>query len=481
MLFVSYQFFLFFIFVYLTYWTIPTKFRLFFLLVTSLVFYGSWSFAFLVHFLFILILNYYLWNLYRITGNQILFVSIQCFNLLNLAFFKYFYFLADLISILLRNPAWMEKQLRQSHSELGYEILLPLAISFYTFQIMSYGFDLKNKIYVKKHSLAEFLLFVSFFPQLIAGPIVRSQDLLPQMQLLKEGILPIPNFSQIKAGLWLLVSGVIKKIFIANQLLLNIQPLLLPESPSVFEIPPISFWILSLSFLVMLYADFSGYSDIARGLGKLLGFELPINFKAPFFFSSFSDLWKRWHLTFSSWIRDYIFIPLGGSRVSEPRLWFNLCFTFFLGGLWHGAKIPFAIWGLSMGLFLSIEVFLSKRGLVTWNGFPSKIFKRLFIWILYLSSGIFFFAPDWQWGKHALIRMFLFNENYFSGAEFVKYSGFLLAIIVTFLFQIIEEYPKMLDRFKKEEAWLLPVTIVIISIGLTQIQTGNQDFFYFQF
>ncbi|MBM9499643.1 MBOAT family protein [Leptospira sp. 201903071] len=481
MLFVSYQFFIFFTFVYLTYWTIPSKYRMYFLLASSLVFYGSWSFAFLLHFLFILVLNYYLWNLYRINRNQTLFFIIQCLNLSNLAFFKYFYFLADLISVPLRNPAWLEQNLRHSHNEMGFEILLPLAISFYTFQIMSYGFDLKNGIYVRKHSLAEFLLFISFFPQLIAGPIVRSQDLLPQIQSLREGTLPIPITSNVKNGLWLLLSGVIKKIFIANQLLLNIQPLLLPDSPSVFEIKPASLWILSISFLVMLYADFSGYSDIARGLGKLLGFELPINFKAPFFFSSFSDLWKRWHLTFSSWIRDYIFIPLGGSRVSETRLWFNLCFTFFLGGLWHGAKIPFAVWGLCMGVFLSVEVFLSKRGMYEWNGVPAKIFKRILIWILYLSSGVFFFAPDWQWGKNAIIRMFFFNGDYFSGAEIVKYSSFFLAVVATFFFQIIEEYPNVLNPFKKREVWLLPLTVVLVVFGLTQIPSGSQDFFYFQF
>ncbi|MBM9576583.1 MBOAT family protein [Leptospira sp. 201903070] len=454
---------------------------MYFLLASSLIFYGSWSFAFLIHFLSILVLNYYLWNLYRINRNHRLFFIIQFLNLLNLAFFKYFYFLADLISIPLRNPAWVEQNLRQTHSELGYEILLPLAISFYTFQIMSYGFDLRNGTFDQKHSLSEFLLFISFFPQLIAGPIVRSRDLLPQIRSLRNGTLPIPSGYDVKNGLWLLLSGVIKKLFIANQLLASIQPLLLPDSPSVFEIKPVSFWILSSSFLVMLYADFSGYSDIARGLGKLLGFELPINFKAPFLFSSFGDLWKRWHLTFSSWIRDYIFIPLGGSRVSETRLWFNLCFTFFLGGLWHGAKIPFAVWGLCMGVFLSVEVFLNKRNLFEWNGIPGKILKRIIIWILYLSSGVFFFAPDWQWGKQAIIRMFDFNGDYFSGTQIVPYSSFFLAVVITFVFQIIEEYPNVLAPFKKREVWLLPLTVVLVAFGLTQIPSGSQDFFYFQF
>jgi len=375
----------------------------------------------------------------------------------------------------------MEKQLRQSHSELGYEILLPLAISFYTFQIMSYGFDLKNKIYVKKHSLAEFLLFVSFFPQLIAGPIVRSQDLLPQMQLLKEGILPIPNFSQIKAGLWLLVSGVIKKIFIANQLLLNIQPLLLPESPSVFEIPPISFWILSLSFLVMLYADFSGYSDIARGLGKLLGFELPINFKAPFFFSSFSDLWKRWHLTFSSWIRDYIFIPLGGSRGSEWLVCRNIFITFLFGGIWHGAGVHFVVWGIWHSAMLIIERQYAKTKLReilnTKGGLLYLSFSRVFTLICIAISVPLFRSNSMTEVVIMFEKMFYVTTTSVKPILFLNYSKLILLLFVTA--QIFEKYKlkKMLGGYKSFTIFLLVNFILLLCFGVKD----PKSFIYFAF
>lgn len=482
MLFVSFEFLLFFLFVYFLYWLLPARFRFAFLLGSSLVFYGSWSPAFLLHFLAILSLNYFGLELYRKKRSEKLFLCLQILNLLNLAFFKYFYFIADLCASVFRIPSWSESTLRIAHKELGYEILLPLAISFYTFQIMSYGFDLRKGSYRRRHSFSEFVLFISFFPQLIAGPIVRSQDLLPQIESLKNGDLPIPSLNNVKDGIWLILSGIVKKLFISNQLLRFIQPIFTPEQKSVGELSSGFLWILSLAFLVMLYADFSGYSDLARGFGKLLGFELPINFKAPFFFSSFGDLWKRWHLTFSSWIRDYIFIPLGGSKVSEPRLWFNLIFTFFLGGLWHGAKLPFAVWGICMGVFLSIEASLSKRGLYEFQNSYSKIPQRFLVWFLYLSSGVFFFAPDWNWGKEAILKMTLgFLENSPGDLRIPNLNGFIASITATLLFQLAEEFPDRLKAFKKMEAWLLPSAALGIAIGMTQMLPGKLDFYYFQF
>lgn len=483
MLFVSFEFLFFFVFVYLIYWILPAgRFRFYFLLTSSLVFYGTWSIPFLFHLLGILTFNYFGWAAYRKRNSKAVFIFIQSTNVLNLAFFKYFYFISDLLSGLLGLPGLSETVLRESHKAIGYEILLPLAISFYTFQVMSYGFDLRNGTYTAKHSFWEFVLFISFFPQLIAGPIVRSQDLLPQVRKLKEGSLPFPSLGSVQDGIWLLLSGIIKKIFIADQLLRFIQPVFSPEIRSVDKLSPWFLWLLSFSFLVMLYADFSGYSDLARGLGKLLGFELPLNFKAPFLFSSFGDLWKRWHLTFSTWIRDYIFIPLGGSRVSEGRLWFNLIFTFLLGGLWHGAKLPFALWGICMGVFLSIEASLSKRQIYEFKTPFSKILHRILIWFLYLSSGVFFFAPSASWGWEAVLKM---TGGLFSSQEAGIYlpnpEGFLLSVFVVFLFQLAEEYPESLAYFKKIEYLLLPIAAILVALGMTQFLSGRTDFYYFQF
>ncbi|MCM8820056.1 MAG: MBOAT family protein, partial [Candidatus Omnitrophica bacterium] len=286
-------------------------------------------------------INYYGMELWKIYKKKWILIFLLSIDILNIAIFKYFYLFWDFLGILFKNQNWLESNLRESLSIYGLEIFLPLGISFYTFQIMSYSYDVYSGRYKGKHSFKEVLLFILFFPQLIAGPIMRSENLLPQIQNIESK--NIPNFKTLQEGFWYILIGVFKKLLIADTLSNVVSPIFYQpvETLSSFEI-----WIYVFANLMMLYCDFSAYSDIAKGCGYFLGFEIPINFKAPFFMHSVSDFWRRWHLTFSMWIRDYIYIPLGGSKVPELRNYFNLIITFFLGGLWHGASYNFIIWGV---------------------------------------------------------------------------------------------------------------------------------------
>lgn len=479
MLFVTISFLIFFITVYSLYWLIQPKYRMDLLLIASLFFYATWSIPFTFHFVGIIAINYYLLEVYKSKKREWIFFIVQGINLINLAFFKYFYFFGDVLGRILNINWLIESELRNSHKSLGYEIFLPLGISFYTFQIMAYGFDLKRGTYVRNHSFKEVLLFITFFPQLIAGPIMRSSELLPKIA--DYATLPVQeaDAENIKKGLWYIIIGVVKKVFIADRVSVILYSFI-AMNPSDFSAYDI--WFLCIAFMVMLYSDFSAYSDLARGLGFLLGFDIPINFRAPFLMYSFTELWKRWHLTFATWIRDYIFIPLGGSRSGEWKLYRNLMITFTLGGLWHGASYTFLTWGFFMGIFLSIEAFLSKRG---YSDLPSNIFLRLarilIFWILYMSSGIFFFAPDWSWGFIAFKKMFHFQldaKNLISFQQMNTIGSYFIAVL---LLQWIELKPENFQKIRKYEVIVLPICILIIFIALTQFETEKKDFFYFQF
>ena len=285
MLFVTDEFLIFFVVVYLLYWTVGQRLRIPLLIGASLFFYATWSFIFTFHLVLVVLVNYLVMELWRIYRKKWIFVGLQIANVANIGVFKYYYFFADVIGRIIGNPALFEENLRQADRLAGTEIFLPLAISFYTFQIMAYGFDIYRGVYTEQHNFRQVLLFKSFFPQLIAGPIMRSSELLPQIRELSEGRGPLPDADMHKKGLWLVLIGITKKILIADQLLVYVSPLFYasndPTTPFAFD--PVMIWTGVFACLVMLYADFSAYSDLARGFGYLLGFEIPINFKAPFF------------------------------------------------------------------------------------------------------------------------------------------------------------------------------------------------------
>ena len=317
--------------------------RLLFTLIASYVFYGWWDYRFLILIALSTCIDFYLSVL---INNQedpkrrkaVLAMSIFV-NLAFLGFFKYFNFFIDSANDLLGLTGY-GSGLTPMH------IILPVGISFYTFQSMSYTIDVYRRAIRPEPSLLKFATFIGFFPQLVAGPIVRAVDFLPQLQ--KDHKF---NWSNFQVGLAQVLVGFGKKIVIADSLA--------PFVDGVFAFPG-SYTSLVLIIGVVfysfqIYCDFSGYSDIAIGIARMLGFTFPMNFNLPYFSRSFSEFWERWHISLSSWLRDYLYIPLGGNRGGKFNMYRNLMLTMLLGGLWHGANYTFIVWGLLHGFYLVVQ------------------------------------------------------------------------------------------------------------------------------
>ena len=324
------------------------RLRVLLLLAASYYFYMSWNWRYAGLLLFSTWVDYVVGlRLPRATSTaarrSLLWVSITA-NLGVLFFFKYFDF------------AW--RGISEGLGALGvgvpvvsYGFLLPVGISFYTFQSLSYTIDVYRGELEPTRSFARFALFVSFFPQLVAGPIVRAKDFLPQLART-----PVCDDVQAQHGVWLILVGLFKKICLADVLAATLVDAVF-ANPGGFG--RLELLLAAYGYSFQIYCDFSGYSDIAIGAAALLGYRLPINFDRPFTALSLRDFWRRWHISLSTWLRDYLYIPLGGSRRGPVRTYGNLMATMLLGGLWHGANWTFVIWGAIHGGVLAIERFMS--------------------------------------------------------------------------------------------------------------------------
>lgn len=339
MLFNSIEFIIFFVVVLIIIIIIKNKtFQHLFLLGGSYFFFYFSSNYLLSLLIFSTILDYYIakeiWKTENQKRKKILLISSLAGNLGLLGFFKY----AD-FAILQFN--FLGNSLNLASEIPFLNLVLPIGISFYTFQTISYTVDVYRGKLEPSQSFREFALFVSFFPQLVAGPIIRAKDFLPQLREKLDNFQTGHKLQQIrihspnlKIGITIMAFGFLKKMFFAD----NIAPLvdsifLNPIGAGSFEI-----WLGTIAFGIQIYGDFSGYSDIAIGAALILGFKIPMNFNKPYFATSPSDFWKRWHISLSSWLRDYLYIPLGGNKKSGSRTYANLFIVMFLGGLWHGAS-----------------------------------------------------------------------------------------------------------------------------------------------
>lgn len=273
------------------------------------------------------------------SAKKLLLLSSIIVNLGILGFFKYFNFFIDSFSEIVSG-------ITPSFNTYTLNIILPVGISFYTFQTLSYTIDIYRGRLKPTKDILSFFVFVAFFPQLVAGPIERASHLLSQFQK-KQTF----NYSKNVSGLRLILWGLFKKIVIADNLGILVDQIFNPSSP----VSGFTTLIGAIFFAFQIYADFSGYSDIAIGISKMLGIDLMKNFTTPYFSSSFSEFWKRWHISLSTWFRDYLYVPLGGNRKKEYRIFLNIFITFLLSGLWHGAQITFVIWGALHGLVLIFE------------------------------------------------------------------------------------------------------------------------------
>lgn len=385
MLFTTYTYFLFFALVLAAYWTArQQRTRLWVLLSASVAFYASWSPPFVL-LLFVSVLVDYVVSqrLPAAEGRRkrLLLLASVATNLGILATFKYADFLLDNAHSLLglTGVSW---------ERVPFGFVLPLGISFYTFQTMSYSIDVYRGKQQPMASLLQFSVYVTFFPQLVAGPIVRACEMAPQLESPRTVVA-----AQVYRGLNRIALGLVKKLILADWLATLVE--------LVFKLPqghsPLSNLISVYAYGFQIYLDFSGYCDIAIGSALLLGFRLPENFRAPYLAENVVDLWRRWHVTLSTWLRDYLYIPLGGNRRGAIGTYRNLILTMLLGGLWHGASWNFIAWGGLHGAFL-----VAHRLWRTWlpNKSQSALWRLLSIWLTFnLTSVAWIFFRTESWGQ----------------------------------------------------------------------------------
>ncbi|HEY8945249.1 MAG TPA: MBOAT family protein [Polyangiaceae bacterium] len=348
------------------------------LLIASFVFYGAWDIRFCALMASTIVIDYFVAQLVspetnrpRTARRRILTLSIGL-NLCVLGMFKYFDFFVESLGQLIPT-------LDTSSAVLG--LVLPVGISFYTFQSISYTVDVYRGHLAPARSLRDYALFVSLFPQLVAGPIERATHLLPQVESERR-----VTFAHFGEGAHLIALGLFKKVVVADTLAHPVNAVFAHPSPTAWEV-----YVAVIAFALQIYGDFSGYTDIARGIAKWLGFDLMINFNLPYLAKNPADFWKRWHISLSTWLRDYLYIPLGGNRGGPARMYRNLVITMLLGGLWHGARWNFVLWGLFHGLGLVIHRrFANAFGAAREDGTLGSVIKvvamlhfTLFGWLLF--------------------------------------------------------------------------------------------------
>jgi alginate O-acetyltransferase complex protein AlgI len=345
-LFCSPAFLLFFLVIFIIYWSLPWhRVRVWLLLVASIYFYASWNWRLAFLITATTAMDYFIGRgldaLTTQRWRRLLLLGSLVVNLGVLGYFKYANFFLDSLEELMHAAG-------ASTSLPILRVVLPFGISFYTFEAINYTVDVYRRRVPAERRFSNFMVFILFFPHLVAGPIVRARDFLPQLQRTKRW-----DWARMQLGVSLFLVGVFKKLAIADRMALFCGPVF--EHPEQYNSGAI--WMATIAFALRIYCDFSGYTDMALGSAHLLGYKLAQNFNMPYMATNVSDFWHRWHISLSTWLRDYLFIPLGGSRGTSWQTCRNLLLTMTLGGLWHGISWMFVVWGLLHGLFLIVHRF----------------------------------------------------------------------------------------------------------------------------
>jgi alginate O-acetyltransferase complex protein AlgI len=473
MLFNSLTFVLFFAVVVAVYWSIrswTTRKNL--LVVASYIFYGAWNPPFAALLFSTTAMDFWLGaRIARAKGRhsrRLWLVASVCMNLSMLGFFKYGNFL-------LENFKWLMAQIGVIYQPPHLDILLPVGISFYTFHSLSYTLDIYRGVLRPTRSLRDFVLAVSFFPQLVAGPIVRAGDFLPQL-VTAPGL----RVGQFMWGLLLMTLGLFEKIVLADTMLSGAADRIFSYGGPLIALDS---WMGVLAFAGQIFFDFAGYSTCAIGAALCLGFHLKDNFRFPYAAIGFSDFWRRWHISLSTFLRDYLYIPLGGNRVGWTRAAINLVIVMFLGGLWHGAAWTFVVWGLLHGFYLVIEH--ASRALLgnkAWTEmFVVKLLLGFVTYVAVCIAWVFFRAPDFTVATRMLGGMF---GGHAHGDAILTTREMLQIGIVTFFMILahwslreinIETAVTRLPRWVVTAAWALMACAIILTQG------NSNAFIYFQF
>ncbi len=481
MLFNSIEFLIFFPVVVLIYFLLPFKLRIIGLLIASYYFYMSWKPEYIILIVLSTLIDFFVARRISATAKKtqqkfFLLVSLAA-NIGLLFIFKYFNFFSDSIF-----SFFNLFQLNITPPQV--DVILPVGISFYTFQTLSYTIDVYRGFQKPETNIGKFALYVAFFPQLVAGPIERSLRLLPQFDR-KVTI----DYKRITDGLKLMTWGFFKKLVIADRLAAVVNSVY--NNPGDFSGVPIL--IATYFFAIQIYCDFSGYSDIAIGAAKVLGYDLMENFKQPYFAKSINEFWHRWHISLSTWFRDYVYIPLGGNRVFVWRWYFNIFIVFLISGLWHGANWTFVIWGALHGVYSILTFVLSKLSnkrikfsLFSNHGKWVNLVKIFITFHLVLFSWIFFRANSIS-DAFQLIKT-MFTKFQFSTAYGLNLGGIYeigiigVSLIILFLVDYFRERGiklELISRGNLAVRWSLYYALVfsILIFG----KFGISEFIYFQF
>lgn len=436
------------------------------LLFSSLIFYGWGEPKYIIFMVFSIVVNYILGLLIErhsgsAWGKRWLIVSVV-FSLGMLGYFKYVdFFIANVNSLTGLSVPFLK-------------VVLPIGISFYTFQILSYTIDVYRKNTKAQKNLLSLATYVAFFPQLIAGPIVRYTDIAQALDSREHSLM------KIRIGIRRFLFGISKKVLIANSL---------GELCKIFadsqERDVLFYWLYAVAFTLQIYFDFSGYSDMAIGLGKVFGFDFQENFNYPFISQSITEFWRRWHMSLGTWFRDYLYIPLGGNRVGRMRWLFNIFLVWMLTGLWHGAAWNFVIWGMLFAVLLMIE----KLWLGSYLKKMPRSISHLYVMLLVITSFVIFDAPDLSTSAERIRSMFGISGLPLAGVQSVYYLRSYLIIFVIAIIGSTDLPKRIIGRIRKTPFGAIaltgaePVVCVVLLLLTTAylIDASFNPFLYFRF
>ena len=442
---------------FLVYFLVKNKYKNLVLLLFSLIFYFLGEPKYIIVLLLSCIVNYYLGKLIEKKNSKFYLTLAIIYNVGSLLIFKYTdFFIFNINSLFNLNIPYLY-------------LIMPIGISFYTFQTLSYVIDIYRKKHKSASNLLDFMTYVSLFPQLIAGPIVRYSDIEKELKIRKT---TISNFS---LGVKRFVIGLSKKVLIANVLGEFIKELITTTI--------ISSWLKPILYTLQIYFDFSGYSDMAIGLGLMFGFFFPENFNYPLIANSITDFWRRWHMTLSSFFKDYIYIPFGGNRVSKIKWLRNIFIVWFLTGFWHGASWNFILWGLYFGIILVFEkLFLQKYLQKTY------ILKYIYTIFIIIISFLIFSSNSLQEIITSLQNMFFLNDISFTDKEtlyYLKSYSILLIISIIGATPLLKNLIKKIEdtKFKIILDILEPIIYLLLLVFTTAflIDESFNPFLYFRF
>jgi alginate O-acetyltransferase complex protein AlgI len=469
MLFPTIQFAIFFLLVFGLSWSLHSRpySRKFVLLLASYGFYGAWDWRFMLLLFEASAINYliglWLQSAPEHRRKLILYLGVA-FNLSVLGFFKYFGFFLESMNGLLGNLGF-------SRDMPIMEILLPVGISFFTFQGISYVVDVYRREIKASKSFIDLLLYISFFPQLVAGPIVRAKDFMPQLERRAN-----PGAIRAHLAFILIALGLFKKIVIAHYLSIElVNPAF--ESPESYG--TLDLVLGAYGYAVQIYCDFSAYSDMAIGFAYLLGFEFPKNFNQPYRADSLRDFWHRWHISLSSWLRDYLYIPLGGSRLGQFKTYRNLFLTMLLGGFWHGAAWNFVFWGVLHGSGLGVEKFFREELSVGGSSVFSKVIKTVITFHFVCLTWIFFASETFTIALEYLSSL----TNYSTETQLVStFSLTLLAVGMLGQFMPSDSIEVLEDRLASIPLVAHGAALGFVLVLISAMSPGAlAPFIYFRF